>query len=176
MRQAVLLVVALAAASGGSAQDRGLTASADALGGSRWQARFERDALQPALRSGLAPLAGATVPQSLRLFGDYQLDTLRLGQTGGLRLTGGLLVNLRGSTGPSDPSATLPYAGIGYAIGSAPGASGLQWGLSADLGLAAGGLGLSLANRNGGTGLSIDGSLRDLRLQPMIRLGMNLAF
>jgi len=180
-QQAVLLSTLLALSSAlmvpAQAQNRGLTAPSDALGGmfgsgfanARWQTRLERDTI--------APLQANTGQQTLRLLGDYQLDALRLGQTGGLRLTGGLLINLRNtaSTGlPSSDTAapTLPYAGIGYASGSLSG----SWGFSADLGLAANGLGLSLGNRNGPLGLGVDGGLRDLRLQPMIRLGMNLAF
>ena len=180
MRQALLLSTTLAlaglAAGPTSAQDRGLTAPADALGqvmaSTRWQTRLERELGWSALRSTLPASVG---PQTLRLMGDYQLDALRLGQTGGLRLTGGLLINLRNSTLPALPAETpptLPYAGIGYASGSLSG----SWGISADLGLAAGGLGVSLGNRNGPLGLAMDGGLRDLKLQPMIRLGMNLAF
>ena len=177
MRKAVLLVAALAAVGSSLAQDRGLTATTDALGGARWQARFERDDFQLPLRSRPAMALGQAGSQTLRLLTDYQFDTLRLGQTGGLRLTGGLLINLRNTGGgPTEPSPTLPYAGIGFASGSSSNGNGWQWGVSADLGLTANGLGVSLANRNGSTGLSMDGNLRDLRLQPMIRLGMNVAF
>jgi len=182
MRHAVLLstvLLALCAAFAApvGAQDRGLTAPGDALGGvlgggaasARWQARLERD--------GSAPLPSGMPQQTLRLLGDYQLDALRLGQTGGLRLTGGLLINLRntaalGLASTDAPPPTLPYAGIGYASGNLSG----SWGFSADLGLAANGLGLSLGNRNGPLGLGLDGGLRDLRLQPMLRLGMSLSF
>jgi hypothetical protein len=141
----------------------------------RWQARLERDsAALPARDTALTPLLAAT-PQTLRLMGDYQLDTLRLGDTGGLRLTGGVLINLRSALTQAavDPLPTLPYAGIGYASGNLSG----SWGFSADVGLTASGLGVSLGNRSGGVlGLGMDGGLRDLRLQPVVRLGMNLAF
>ena len=107
------------------------------------------------------------------MFGDYQFSSLRLGDTGGLRLTGGLLINLRTglSIGSSADNATaLPYAGIGYSSGSNRG----EWGFSADLGLAAPGLASWRLDRLiGGGGLTVDGAIR---LQPMVRLGMNVAF
>lgn len=158
------------------AQDRGLTTPANALGGPSWQTRFERDAasLLPA-RGVSALLMPANQVQTVRLLGDYQFAALRLGNTGGLRLTGGLLINLRQSNTQgllvNDSSNAQPYAGIGYASSGARG----DWGFSADLGLAAQGLGSLRLDRlvNGGNGLSVDGSPR---LLPMVRLGMNLAF
>ena len=156
------------------AQDRGLALAFDALGGAHWQARFERDAL-PTWGHDQSLWLPAAQAQTLRLLGDYQFNHLRLGDTGGLRLTGGLLVNLRPAATPTtlatDDSTALPYAGIGWASGSPQGA----WGFSADLGLAAQGLRSLRLDRlfNGGTGLSVDGAPR---LLPMVRLGMNLAF
>ncbi len=159
------------------AQDRGLALTADALGGARWQARFEHDAWP---RSGQERSLWLPVEptQTLRLLGDYPFNRLRLGDTGGLRLTAGLLVNLRPASTPAmlaiDDSTALPYAGIGWAGGSPLGTWG-TWGISADLGLSAQGLGSLRLNRllNGGSGLSVDGAPR---LLPMVRLGMNLAF
>jgi hypothetical protein len=156
------------------AQDRGLALAADALGGAHWQMRFEHDAI-PSLLQDRSLWLPAARTQTLRLLGDYQFSSLRLGESGGLRLTGGLLINLRPAsmlTVPTaDDSSTLPYAGIGWAGGSPQGA----WGFSADLGLAAKGLGSPRLDRllNGGTGLGVDGAPR---LLPMVRLGMKLAF
>lgn len=156
------------------AQDRGLALTADALGGAQWQSRFEQDN-RPSWGQDRSLWLLANAPQTLRLLGDYQFNRLRLGDTGGLRLTGGLLVNLRPAAVPSllsnDDSSTLPYAGIGWAGGSLQG----TWGFSADLGLAAQGLGSLRLDRlfNGGGGLSVDGAPR---LLPMVRLGVNLAF
>jgi hypothetical protein len=171
----LLLGVAAALAASAGVQAQGLTPARDALGGPFWQARFERDSVSLLSARGLgAPLAAIGVVQNLRLLGDYQFRTLRLGDTGGLRLTGGLLIQLRapqsGMPAHDLPSA-LPYAGVGYASGRGDGA----WGFSADLGLAAQGLGSLRLDRlvNGGGSLSADGSLR---LLPMIRLGVSLAF
>lgn len=164
-------VVALTTALGAQAQTRGLTATADALGGPVWQARFERDASAlplPGLSTWLLP---AAAPQAVRLLGDYQFSTLRLGETGGLRLTGGLLLNQRiGSTGtlPGAIQSAQPYAGVGYASGSLNG----RWGFSADLGLAGNDLGSLRLDRQAGS-LGIDGQPR---LGPLLRLGMTLSF
>lgn len=156
------------------AQDRGLALASDALGGAQWQSRFEHDTGlgSPIDRMLWLPVARA---QRLRLLGDYQFSHWRLGDTGGLRLTGGLLINLPSASAPGlrapDDTGALPYAGIGWASGSLRG----DWGFSADLGLAAQGLGSLRLDRlfTNGAGLSVDGAPR---LLPMVRLGMNLAF
>ncbi len=184
MRQAIVRSVArvssllaaaaalLGAATGAAAQNNGLTAAPDALGGPVWQARFERDASAlPPLRGLSTWLAPVSPQHSLRLLGDYQFSALRLGDTGGLRLTGGLLINLRQATPGLLTSANLsaqPYAGVGYASGSVDG----RWGFSADLGLAAQGLG-PLRQDRGGASLAADALPR---LLPMVRLGVTLAF
>lgn len=168
MRKPLLVILGLALAAPLAAQDRGLTATADALGGPRWQARFEQDLpLTSLLGPGRpAPLLGS-MTGTLRLLGDYQFNLLRLGDTGGLRLTGGVLINLRPAQGGGFDAGAMAqgavgYAGVGYAFGSQRG-----WGFSADLGLT--GLGLGTA---GGAG----GASTELRGQPMIRLGVNMAF
>lgn len=167
----VLAVVTSAAV----AQERGLALRPDALGGATWQARFEHDAPNAvSTRSRLALGTSSAPAQTLRLLGDYQFSTLRLGGTGGLRLTGGLLINLRptaGSTSVTDNTGALPYAGIGYSSGSLRG----EWGFSADVGLAAPGLSSARIDRlfNNGSALGIDATPR---LLPMIRLGVNVAF
>ena len=158
-----------------SAQDRGLMPPADALGGAVWQARFERDTQAlVAARNGVALGMPTATALTLRLLGDYQFSTFRLGSTGGLRLSGGLLINLRNSPvigGFSDNLAALPYAGIGYSSGSLRG----DWGFSADVGLAAPGLSSARMDRllAPGAALGLDNAAR---LLPMIRLGMNVAF
>lgn len=174
----ICAALSLLACSAASAQDRGLLTSADALGGASWQARFERDNRSPVSDRGLLSLGLPTVSQqTLRLMGDYQFSTLRLGNTGGLRLTGGLLINLRttsnvnGSASTGDGTTALPYAGIGYASGDSRGV----WGFSADLGLAAQGLGPARLDRLLG-GVGSPGLEGQARLLPVLRLGMSVAF
>ncbi|MDT7837512.1 hypothetical protein [Aquabacterium sp. OR-4] len=183
MRTAFSLICVLGLSSPLAAQDHGLTAPADALAGPRLQARFELE--QPLLRLRMTqPLSASIGPalQTLRLLGDYQFSTLRLGDTGGLRVTGGVLLNLRqpGTLGGhAEAGAALPlsgagYAGVGYASASTHADGG--WGVSADLGVTALGFGHARLDRSGAGSLVLDAASRDIRLQPMIRLGVNMAF
>lgn len=188
MRTALCLICTLGLAAPLAAQEQGLTAPAHALVGPRLQARFEFDQpllLLKAVQPLSAPITANGGAQTLRLLGDYQFSTLRLGDTGGLRVTGGLLINLRPASlagnlgGATDATAGQSvsgtgYAGVGYASGSARADGG--WGFSADLGLAAQGFGNAPLGRNGSTGFTLDAAGRDIRLQPMIRLGVNMAF
>ncbi len=181
MRNILIVICGLAIGAPVAAQQRGLAATADALGGPRWQARFEKDFPLLSLSQGrTAPLLGS-MPGTLRLLGDYQFRTFRLGDTGGLRLTGGVLLNLR-ETAPTDISgdgrSALSYSGIGYAgVGYAAGSSSGGWGFSADLGLAGPRFGGTNQDRGTPGGLSVDSSgTRDFRLQPMIRLGVSVTF
>jgi hypothetical protein len=175
MRLAVLLI---AASIPGFAQagGQGLTASPEALTGTGWQARFEVDS-SPFLLSNLmlaGPLGQAS--QAARLLGDYQFGTFRLGQTGGLRLTSGVLLswNASGLAQPSaDGSSASPYFGVGYSSQDLRGG----WGFSADMGVSA--QNPSAAVRFGRVfngNLSIDDAVRDLHMQPVVRLGMSYRF
>lgn len=173
MRSTLALALALGAAPVLASGD-GLTASPDALGGgTRWQARLQIDT-QPSFGAWAGvPLGQASVLQMTRLLGDYRLDALRLGQTGGLRLTGGLLINHRVAGGNGDARGTWPYLGLGYAGAGAAG----DWGFSADVGLAAQNPGA--VGRLGGVfngSVNLNDALRALQLQPMIRLGVTYSF
>lgn len=173
MTRALLLSLGLALAcpAAGWAQNQGLSASPEQLTGPRWQARLERDVAPLAAGPGTPLwLLGTPTAPTVRLFGDYQSSLLRLGATGGLRLTGGVLLNLRqaaaGATEAAGPGALSGsgYAGIGYSSGGATG----DWGFTADLGLTA----LRFGQGAGATG----SGLRDGRPQPLLRLGMSLQF
>ena len=176
---ALMALASVTATTTATAQNRGLMPAADALGGAYWQGRFEASTpVSPPVspRSILALGLPASPTQTLRLLSDYQFSAMRLGNTGGLRLTGGLLINLRNpsSTGVAENLGALPYAGIGYSSGDLSG----DWALSADFGLAAPGLSPARMDRLFGpagssSGLGLDASAR---LLPMVRLGMTLAF
>lgn len=152
-----------------------------ALESPHWQTRFEFDAPMTLGRLPATIWAIEQTPLSGRLISDYRFDALRLGQTGGLRLTSGVLVNLRNpatfTLGSSiaqsgdNPSAAQPYAGIGYSAGTRG-----DWGFSAELGVAAQNPGAASQFGRVFNGFSLGDTVRDMRLQPVIRLGMNYAF
>jgi hypothetical protein len=167
------LTLTLLALSTASLAD-GLTPSSAALSLPRWQARMEFEST--ALRADWAVFglgAGAS-QQTAALFGDYRLDALRFGQTGGLRLTSGLLLSQRTGAFAADPDSrsAWPYLGIGY---SGNGARG-DWGFSADIGLAAQSLGATVRLGRVFQGASVGDAVRDLRLQPVVRFGMTYSF
>ena len=153
----------------------GLTVSSSSgLDPSRWQTRLEVD-LAP-VRTSLGPSGlGTQVWQSARLFSEYRLDALKFGQTSGLKLTSGLLLTQREGNRAIDGAARTawPYLGLGYSGGSVEGG----WGFNADVGMAAQNLGATVRlGRMFGGGLSVSDALRDLRLQPVVRLGMTYSF
>lgn len=70
-------------------------------------------------------------------------------------------------------SGTVPYVGLGYSGSSAKGG----WGFSADLGLMAldpGGV--ARLGRNLGAGQSLEETLREMRLSPILQLGVSYSF
>jgi hypothetical protein len=142
--------------------------------------------------------AAASRPRSAALFGDYYVAKPYFGQAGGVRVTSGLVVGLRGAVfGPGqvslpgtfafstmarpgpvsaagtdvDGTQAWPYVGIGYSDASVRGG----WGFSADLGLAAQSFGLFRAARSLGS-QSLDDFVRDLRLTPVLQLGVSYRF
>jgi hypothetical protein len=127
---------------------------------------------------------------SLSLLGDYYLTRPLLGMAGGVRATSGVLLGQRSALWSSPPSggafsmdrrqgdgladgATTPYLGVGY--------TGLSvnrtWGVSADFGL------MALLPRSGvrlgrgsNSGQNLDDSVRELRLSPVLQVGVSYAF
>jgi hypothetical protein len=159
----------------------------------RWQARVGLAATDAdAQRLGTA--------DSALVLGDYYFARLNFGSSsGGLRATGGVLIGastaartsaladssvlragrglnltfLRSQRAPSSNASfaelapaslgATPYLGVGWSSSSLTGA----WGLSADLGFTAG---------RGAPSRSLDELLRDLRLAPVMNLGVSYAF
>ena len=138
----------------------------------------------PAARQGL---------QGAAVFGDYYFA---MPSFGSFRASGGLMVGAHGGTplasapasgriglavsggGMSyalgnDAPGTLPYLGLGFT--GAPWLSGLQ--ITADLGLvaenpgAAAGVGRALFGTQ-----ALDGALREMRLSPVLQLGVRYSF
>ncbi|MBE7420601.1 MAG: hypothetical protein HS128_23135 [Ideonella sp.] len=187
-------VAAAAAADDGN----GLTVNAEQLGWPHWRTRLQ-------VSSELAPVAiGSDAllrPRSAAVFGDYYMARPYFGPSGGLRLTGGLMMSVRGAAlgpglvpavgmipavapvgrsalvgwssndGAGDAISAWPYLGIGYSDSVAHG--GLRF--SADLGLALPGQNMLRAARSLGS-QSFDDVLRDLRLTPVLQLGVSYRF
>ena len=189
------LLVAAGSAVAGNGQ--GLSVDADRLAWPQWQSRLQV-AIEP-LTPVLASFDGASLrPRSAALFGDYYVTRPYFGQAGGLRVTSGLVAGTRGAviapgqatppgsfafgalarpslaSGPSEATSdTLawPYLGVGYSDASLRGG----WGFSADLGLAAQSFGLFRAARSLGN-QSLDDTVRDMRLTPVLQLGVAYRF
>ncbi len=194
------LTLALIAGTAQAADDTKVPATDGTQAWARWQGRVLIGTAadwRPALG---AQDHAAYRPSSLSLFGDYYLSRslAGAGNVGGVRATGGVilgprslaLANLLGagnggnfsigsrlfgavpmpySNDNAGDAAALPYLGVGYTGLSAR--SG--WSFSADLGL--------IAQTPGnvvrlGRGQSLDDTVRDLRLAPVLQLGVSYSF
>lgn len=164
-------------------------------------ARTEQRLQWGPVQLGLMVGEPGTAPRA-QLFGDYYLTGPGFGQgdiAGGLRITSGLVIGpaggprraaqglpkarlgegLRGMSrlrlGPDsdDGRVALPYLGLGYTTLSARDG----WGFSADIGL--GGLAPGerwRLGRSGPTAAQVENVLNDLRLAPVLQLGVSYAF
>ncbi|MEX8520679.1 MAG: hypothetical protein AB3X44_19415 [Leptothrix sp. (in: b-proteobacteria)] len=145
-----------------------------------WSARW----YSPAISLSVAGPEPTSIASSWRILGDYHFA-----RTPGMRATGGvfgsgrsvgvgLSTNLMRSSGLYDESNQLPYLGLGYsARWPQAGLQGLGWSVSADVGL------LALSPRSAirldrvvGGQRSLDGAVRDLRLAPLMQLGVSYGF
>lgn len=162
MRQTALSLLLLAATLG-HAQAEGLTPPASLA--ATWGLRLS-------LPSADLNRSVFDAPRTLvaaRLYSDHYLGAPRLGDAGGARLTGGLLLGGRGhplTAHTPDALQAWPYVGVGYSGASSRGG----WGFNADLGLAAQNPGaLRLGQR-------LDDAVRELRLQPLVQFEMSYRF
>jgi hypothetical protein len=142
----------------------------------QWQARLEVDAPLLLPVSLITPLGATPVPGGAsRLLGDFYFDApgLRLpASMGGLRATSGLVSTIP-YTAAAFSGEAIPYLGVGY--------TGLSlkngWGFTADLGMAlenpgsAARAGRALFGNQG-----FDQALRELRLSPMLQVGVSYTF
>jgi hypothetical protein len=201
MFAAALAALPLAPATAADGDGLG-AASAQQLPWARWQGRLSLVTSGDPWRLGVE--GPAVKLSSASLMGDYYFSRPLTGpnQLGGLRATSGLIFGPRsipstgqpglangsafsiasrsfgrtpmpyGSESASD-NATLPYVGIGYTGLSARGG----WAFSADLGV----VGQGPANaarfgRSGSSGPTLDDLVRDLRMTPLIQLGVSYSF
>ncbi|MFY9514206.1 MAG: hypothetical protein WAQ05_24845 [Rubrivivax sp.] len=163
-------MIALLASQAGAAE--GLALPDERAVWPQWQARLGIGNTQLAPVSLLDRSAGNTSA----VLGDYYFDApgLRLpASLGGLRATSGLLSSPWRSLLPGSAAETMPYLGIGYTGLALKGG----WGITADLGLA-------LENPTSATRLGravfgnqgFDSAWRELRLSPVLQLGMHYTF
>lgn len=195
----MLAVIAIAAPLVAHAE--GLKPNTDTLPWSRWQTRLALGSPAPLWRAGLEGDRSGWGVGSATLMGDYYFSrSLAAGGTSsGFRATSGLIVGPRTPLWTARPAglsatgllsvdrrlfepttgfdvpdtATLPYVGVGYSGLSLRGG----WSVSADLGLVAltPGHAVKLGRVLGGT-QGLDELLRDLRLSPVIQLGVSYSF
>lgn len=199
-------IIGLVAAVGAwGVQGDGLTPSTDKQSWTRWQGRVSLGStLQPwQAGPGRTEAAGLRV-DSVGLVGDYYFSRALVGHrsSGGFRTTGGLFHGPRAQlaqlnagrsllgggsalavdrqvlgsadgSGSDSDTATLPYLGVGYSGLSPKG----RWSFNADLGMMAlsPGNSVKLGKVVGGT-QSLDDLLRDMRLAPMLQLGVSYSF
>jgi hypothetical protein len=191
------VTVSLLAAPSVWAQSQGLVFDERAQFGPRLQARVGINTSTALADGGSA----SWQQQAGVLLGDYYFSRTRLGEgqvSSGFRATSGVLLGQRllalgtpalssnqgtavtqlrqprsalpGIESASEPWAAVPYIGFGWSGLSARGG----WGVSADLGIA--------GRSNGSGGLRVSGNqslddlLRELRISPMVQVGISYAF
>lgn len=169
------------------ALDAGGSGGFTGLGWGALQGRMSLGTASPGLRIDTPGFDTTSLKLgSLSLMADYYLlPAFGQRSAGGLRATSGVLFGPRSSpwSGPgsgaqfsidrrmnptpdaSADSATSPYLGIGYTGLSVKGG----WGFSADVGVLASRFGRNL-------GQSLDDQVRELRLQPVLQLGVSYSF
>jgi hypothetical protein len=191
-----------AGATNALADGRGIRVDADSLDWPRWQARLQLNVESQSWAApiGFGVLQAVPRARSGALLGDYYVTRPRLGDAGGLRLTSGIVVGQRGSLfGPGSPASlenafaaavvrnlaatpasldaaedttlTWPYLGVGYSGSSLRGG----WGFTADLGLAAQNPSAIRLGRAFGS-QPLDELVRDMRLTPVLQLGVSYRF
>jgi hypothetical protein len=197
-------IAALPAAAAWASEGSGLTPNVDTLPWVRWQGRLSLEVQAPLLRADLGgPQASGLQVRSVSLLRDYYLTRSLIGPgtEGGLRTTGGLIVSpgsrsagqalfgtqpgaytiARRAAGQAaglgadaaEGNAAVPYLGVGYIGLSSKGG----WSFSADLGLialAAGNV-VKFGRVFSGT-QSLDGLARDMRLAPVMQMGLSYSF
>jgi hypothetical protein len=190
-------VIGLAVTSASATDGRGLVVDPDRLS---WPTLQARVLLSTEPLPSPSSIEGASLrPRSAALFGDYYVSRPFFGNSGGMRLTSGLVTGPRGAVfGPGqattpgpfgfgtvsrglagstpadangDGTQTLPYVGIGYSGSSLRGG----WGFSADLGVAAQNSGNQRLMRSL-MSQSLDDTLRELRFTPVLQLGVSYRF
>ena len=162
----------------------------------RWQGRILVGTVAPVWRhlgwEAADALRGGQRLDSLSVLGDYYFAPA--GPSSGFRATSGLIIGTasnrslssfgalgvrstlaptQGLPGDQFERSTLPYLGLGYTSVS----NRQGWGFSADIGLIARNPGSTVRlGRVFSGGQPLDDLLRDMRLSPLVNLGVSYAF
>lgn len=171
-RPSLLTSILLVLLTGGAVAADGLALPDGRIVWPQWQARItlSETPLAPVSLTERAKSRLAQRPAGANgaLLGDFFFDTPGLqlpASLGGLRATSGLMVTARGFFQPS--ADTVPYLGVGYTgLGLKGG-----WGITADVGLALDYPGRSVLGTQ-----ATDTAVRELRLSPLLQLGVRYAF
>ena len=134
---------------------------------------FSRSGAHEDAASGFRATSGVFLGSRLGIWGGHSQAVLSNSLISVERHSFSLLAPPQGAEGANAESATLPYLGLGYSIGSLK--SG--WGFSADLGLLAQSPGsVARFGRAFGGGQSLDDALREMRLSPLLQVGVSYPF
>lgn len=200
-----LLAAAVVVGAPGTAGAEGLTMTLDRSGSGlsagqanwpRWQGRLGLALPSPDADGDGATAAGWQRPPAASLMGDYYITGSLLGerQLGGLRATSGLIygagtatlgglggrgftLRSRSSLGLGESASTLtntvPYLGLGY-TGLSPRGG---WGFTADVGLMMlNPAPMARLGRAASSWSTTEDLLRELRLTPLVHVGVSYAF
>jgi len=206
VRSVVIAALAATAAAGAVAvEGEGLVAS-DRATWPRWQGRLSLGSMSPLFHpDAMNPDSSGLKVSAASLLGDYYFarSWRGAGSGGGFRATSGVFLGSHsssllwssqspalnghafnvdrrsvggltlssGSDGAGDPGA-VPYLGLGYTGIAGKGG----WGFSADLGLMALNPGTVKLGRVFSGNQSLDEALRDMRLSPLLQLGVSYSF
>lgn len=196
--------ITLATTAAMAADSESLTTHPDQLRWARWQGRLSLGTLSSTPGFLLGADSPALKLVSASLMADYYLgrSLADTGPIGGFRATSGLIFGPRSALGtgqanlrlgsafsigsrplgqapmpytidPGGDTATLPYLGFGYTGLSARGG----WSFSADLGLVAQSPGNAVRlGRVFSGGQNLDDAIREMRLAPLLQLGVSYSF
>lgn len=189
-----------------SAQGDGLIPNVDQLPWARLQSRISLTTPSARWQGSEIGRSGAGLTvRSASVFGDYYFSgsVWSALPAGGFRATSGVILGPRSQAWPvsvaggrsavsfsldrrvfgsssaplavdgSNDTTTTPYVGIGYTGLSARG----DWSFSADMGMAAYGSGAAVKlGRSLGAGQNLDDAVREMRLTPVLQLGVSYSF
>jgi len=134
---------------------------------------FGRDVMREGAAGGFRATAGVFIGSRLGLWGGQPSAQMSSSLFIVERHSFSLLALPRAAESTSADTGTVPYVGLGYSGSSLKGG----WGFSADLGLMAldPGNAVRLGRAFGGT-QSLDDMLREVRLSPLVQVGVSYQF